>query len=614
MNILRSLALAACAAGTVSLCAAQAAVSFNKVTSLSGVTPGNIYPVDLNNDGITDIIQDTAQSPDGFTVSIANGDGTFKAPVEYRFPDNNLGVKQIATADVNNDGKADVVVGQSGTNEILVYLGNGDGTLQSPKISAIGLASGFTWETAGFVVADFNGDGKVDVAGYAGSSSGSTRTASQLYVVEGDGMGGFSNPHMILSGPPVFPDFQLFAGDFDADGMTDLATTQPVEDSEGGTASTTVYVLFGNNDFTFSTTTPYQQNGSLTLAAGDLDGDGITDLYGSNDTELTLFYGTRSRVFQGYYPPSGAGPGNENGSLPNGWSWTAQYALGDFNGDGRMDIAVFAWTNATTFTEYVRFYLAGAGRGQFTQQNVQLNRYTWDTSPVPVLTGDRLKPGLVLNQSNNGGSPPQNTPSYLTTLINQDRGAFGPCPYPANGQGFNVCNAGGANGTASVFHAAVSSFGELRKVELWVDGKKVTEQHHAWDHHAYFNFTGSFAAGIHKASLIAADVDNRLQKHAFSFTGDGGTCSAPFTNSVHVCSPVSSSTVTSPVNCTATAKISGTLARMEIWVDGVKKYSESTSLHESTSIALPAGTHKFTFNAINTAGTKWATSVFAAVQ
>jgi hypothetical protein len=72
--------------------------------------------------------------------------------------------------------------------------------------------------------------------------------------------------------------------------------------------------------------------------------------------------------------------------------------------------------------------------------------------------------------------------------------------------------------------------------------------------------------------------------------------------------------VNSPVNCTATAKISGTLARMEIWVDGVKKYSESTSLHESTSIALPAGKHKFTFNAVNTAGTKWATSVFATVQ
>jgi hypothetical protein len=613
MNTLRSLGLAAFAAGTVSLCAAQAAVSFSKVTSSSGVTPANIYTVDLNNDGITDIIQDTAQSPDGFTVSLGNGDGTFKAPVEYRFPDNNLGFKQIATADVNNDGKADVVVGQSGTNQILVYLGNGDGTLQGPKISTIALASGFTWETAGFVVADFNGDGRVDVAGYAGSSNGSVRTASQLYVVEGDGTGGFSNPHMILAGPPVFPNFQLFAGDFDADGKTDLATTQPVEDSEGGTASTPIYVLYGNNDFTFTKTNPYTQNGNLTIAAGDLDSDGITDLYGDNESQLTLFYGTRSRTFASYFPSMQLKQNEVPTSMPDGWEWTPQYALADFNGDTHMDLAAFSLINGNTQSEFVRFYLAGPSRGQFTRQDIAIPFRTWDTAPVPSLFGT-IKPALVLNQSNNGGSPPQNTPSFLTSLVNQDGGSFGPCPYPSNGQGFNVCNAGGGNGSSSVFHATADSIGELRKIELWVDGKKVTEQHHAWDHHAWFNYTASFPAGIHKATLIAADVDNRLQKHSFSFTGDGGTCSTPFSDSVHVCSPVSGTTVSSPVNCTATAKISGTLARMEIWVDGVKKYSETTSLRESTSIALPAGSHKFTFNAINTTGTKWATSVFATVK
>jgi hypothetical protein len=518
MNILRHAGLAAVLAGTLSLCAAQNAVSFSKVTSKSGVTPANIYTVDLNNDGITDIIQDTAQSPDGFTVSLGNADGTFRAPVEYRFPDNNLGVKQIATADVNNDGKADVIACLGGTNKVVVYLGNGDGTFRAPITSTIALASGFTWETAGMVAADFNGDGKVDIAAYAGSSNGSVRAASKLYVLQGDGTGGFSNPHMLLDGPPVFPQFQLFAGDFDADGKADLATTQPIENSEGGVASTTVYVLFGNNDFTFETTTPYQQNGNLTLAAGDLDSDGITDLYGDNGTQLTLFYGSRSRVFYGYYPSMQLKQYEVPTSMPDGWEWTPQYALADFNGDGRMDLAAFSLINGNTQNLYIRFYLFGANRGEFTRQDIAIPWRTWDTAPVPGLFGNRFRPDVVLNQSSNGGSPPQNTPSYLTTLVNQDGGNYGPCGYPASGHGFHVCAAGTASGTSSVFHASAASFGQLRKIELWVDGKKVAEQHHAWDHHAWFNYTHAFTAGTHKASIIAADVDNRLQKYQFSFT------------------------------------------------------------------------------------------------
>jgi hypothetical protein len=125
---------------------------------------------------------------------------------------------------------------------------------------------------------------------------------------------------------------------------------------------------------------------------------------------------------------------------------------------------------------------------------------------------------VALNLSENPGDPPYNTPSTIRAALNQDSGAFGPCNYPSSGQGFNVCAAGTGTGTTKVFHAAVNSFGNLRKIELWVDGKKVAEQHHAWEHQAWFNYTHAFTAGTHQASLVAADVDNRLQKHKFSFT------------------------------------------------------------------------------------------------
>ncbi len=60
--------------------------------------------------------------------------------------------------------------------------------------------------------------------------------------------------------------------------------------------------------------------------------------------------------------------------------------------------------------------------------------------------------------------------------------------------------------------------------------------------------------------------------------------------------------------------ITGTLARMEVWVDGVKKYSETTSKSFSTSIALGTGKHRFDVYAVNTAGTKWESTVYATVN
>jgi hypothetical protein len=59
------------------------------------------------------------------------------------------------------------------------------------------------------------------------------------------------------------------------------------------------------------------------------------------------------------------------------------------------------------------------------------------------------------------------------------------------------------------------------------------------------------------------------------------------------------------VQVRAAANVTGTFARMELWVDGVKQYTESSSKTLSTSISVAAGSHRFAIFAINTAGTKW---------
>ena len=91
-------------------------------------------------------------------------------------------------------------------------------------------------------------------------------------------------------------------------------------------------------------------------------------------------------------------------------------------------------------------------------------------------------------------------------------------------------------------------------------------------------------------------------------------CSAPSSNGVHICAPTSGSTVSSPVVVKAASTVSGTIARMELWVDGVKKYTATSSKQLNTTISLAAGSHRFSVFAVNTVGQKWQNVVNATVK
>jgi hypothetical protein len=91
-------------------------------------------------------------------------------------------------------------------------------------------------------------------------------------------------------------------------------------------------------------------------------------------------------------------------------------------------------------------------------------------------------------------------------------------------------------------------------------------------------------------------------------------CSAPSSNGVHICAPTNGSTVSSPVTVKAASTVSGTIARMELWVDGVKKYTAPSTKQLNTTISLAGGSHRFSVFAVNTAGTKWQSVVTATVK
>jgi hypothetical protein len=134
------------------------AVTYSADTEAIGVAIG-----DLNGDGKPDLVVSNANSAE-VSVFLGTGTGTFNAKVDY--PTGSTGGRQVAVADVNLDGKLDVVVGTTGT-QFSVLLGNGNGTLQTPQTFAV-----TTGEPAFLAIADLNGDGRPDIVtgDYAGSA------------------------------------------------------------------------------------------------------------------------------------------------------------------------------------------------------------------------------------------------------------------------------------------------------------------------------------------------------------------------------------------------------------------------------------------------------------
>jgi FG-GAP-like repeat/Bacterial Ig domain len=570
----------------------------------------DVAAVDVNNDGILDLVQQVVPSglypstfKPAFTVRIANGDGSFRAPVVYTFAPSVVAINYYGTpmvsGDFNGDGNVDLLF--EGTTQLLLYPGNGDGTFQAPKYITVDFPSGQQVEHL-WLTADLTGDGKLDLVVTALNPSAPRGTPEAIYLIPGKGAGDFAAATSIDTLPATdgtdtnrYSAATLLAGDFDGDGKADIAFVEDYICEKGQICTSAVHVLYNevNSRFSDTTTNATIEYAGFTISStGDLNSDGRTDIFVSSyssDTssiEFYLLYGQAGRAFHMY-------------TIPN----FTPSAMADFNGDTMMDL-VGTSPNSSGF-----LFLLGLGsEGSFTQESYTpvlpyfspkvVGDFNFDTKPDVLDTEAKTTSTYVLSDS-------------LNTTAS---GNWGGCAYPKSGMGIMICAPGPSPASPVTFNASANSFGQLRKIELWVDGKKITEQFHAWGPRAWFNFSGAFAAGPHNAVMYAVDIDNRLQKAAFSFTVAGGAaCSAPTSPGVHICLPVSGSAVSSPVQVEATATVNGTIANTQLWVDGVKKFT-APSNSINTSLSLAAGSHRFAVLAVNTAGQKWESAVNTTVK
>jgi hypothetical protein len=244
--------------------------------STGGRTARAVTVADVNGDGRPDLLianscKDERCGTGSLTVLAGNGDGTFKRAVSY-----DLGVKDayaVSVADVNRDGKPDVVVASSG--QIAVLLGNGDGVFHPAK--------SYGANAHAMAVGDVNGDGKADVVwGACGDEACAERWAG---VLLGKGDATFeSAANMAVKGAAktateAMASDSVAMVDVNGDGKLDLVVGNHCAASEGCTQKE-VSVLLGNADGTFSQAKSY--GGSAysagTLAAADVNGDGRPDV------------------------------------------------------------------------------------------------------------------------------------------------------------------------------------------------------------------------------------------------------------------------------------------------------------------------------------------------
>ena len=330
-----------------------------------GQQPSALAAADLNRDGKLDIV--VLNTTDRtISVLMGKGDGTFAAPTATETADGvgipaptyvtGNGSTSLAIADVNGDGIPDVLVSNFVDDSVSVLLGNGDGSFK-PAV-AVPVGSGPVFVAA----ADMNGDGRPDLL----VNNNLDNTVGVL-LNQGHGtFGAMSTTKLGRKRLILYPQM-LVVGDFNHDGKLGVITSTTSENGD--------YVLYlpGNGDGTFRTAKTLVTGLQTSyLAVADMNGDGFPDLVAGSvaNNSLRVVFGNHLGGFTTGvdYPANGIAGGSQ----------VQRLAVADFSGTGKPDIAV-----VNTEGGFMQL-LYNDGTGHFHLKN----SYTTGHTPSDVETAD----------------------------------------------------------------------------------------------------------------------------------------------------------------------------------------------------------------------------------
>jgi FG-GAP-like repeat len=358
--------------------------------------PTSIAAGDFNKDGHMDFVIANGDTND-LWLYLGNGDGTFQLPRIIPLS-KGLSPIYVVGADLRNSGNLDLVVAEFDTSTIGVLQNNGDGTFGYEQTYAL------PQPPSALVLDDFNHDGHLDIAAVMQTLDGFSGGPAVPYIalLAGDGIGNFASPIITKNAGFYSSATSLASGDLNGDGLPDLLITGPgLENSQ---------VFLNNGDGTFKAGPTVAENEPLILMDGhlaDVNGDGCIDAVVADATA-------------GVWVALGDCSGNFKTTqlFPMGDS-PAAVRVADINGDGILDLVTTSTPVIGSFnvssignTLDVAF---GDGKGNFGIGRTYQGPGESLSLAVADFNGDGKEDVVTIN----------NDTSSATLYLNDGTGSFG---------------------------------------------------------------------------------------------------------------------------------------------------------------------------------------------
>jgi hypothetical protein len=400
--------------------------------------PRAIVVADVNGDGKPDLLMANNSSAP-ISVLLGTGNGTFGTATTYGSSANGFAF-DLAVADVNGDGKLDILTANPSTGTVGVLLGSGTGTFGTTTTFSTGAGG----NPESLALADVNGDGKLDIL----TANPGNDTVGLLL---GSGTGTFGTATTFSTGAGSNPR-KIVVADVNTDGQLDLLTLN------GGTYN--VGVLLGTGTGTFGAVATYSTGGSQSqlsdIAVADVNGDGKPDLlatnYGTDEAAILLGTGRSVGTFGGGFTTVSTG----TDSAPLG------VTVADVNGDGKLDLLtanqgpLFRGSQGTSSVGV----LLGNGNGSFgATTTLAIGNSNFLDIAAADVNSDGKPDLLTANYFNSTVSVLLNTTVYATPALTSLSPASGPvgATVTLTGQNLTGATAVSFNGTAATTFSVVNA-------------------------------------------------------------------------------------------------------------------------------------------------------------